>query len=111
MLADQDIVQHGQVGKQTDILEGASYAAAQELVWWQTEQVGGIEVDSAAVGRGHAGDDIEQCRFTGPVRPDHGYYPAGRDGQIDSIQSNQAAVAHGDAFYLQPGVVAAGECA
>jgi hypothetical protein len=70
MKDDQHVFQHRHLAEQAAVLEGPAHAARRDLVRRHAVDALALEADLAG-GRAHvAGDDVEQRRLAGAVRPD-----------------------------------------
>jgi hypothetical protein len=83
MHADHEVLEHGQVREEADVLEGASYAALRYLMRPQSGDLFAGEANTAATGWNYAGDDVEQGRFARAIGPDHRDDRLRRDAQVD----------------------------
>jgi hypothetical protein len=68
--AHHRILQHRHVGEGLDDLEGPADARPADLIGPQAVDRPALEADRAAVGRHRAGDQVEERRLAGAVRPD-----------------------------------------
>jgi hypothetical protein len=64
MHADHDVLDHGQVWKQADVLKGAGDAALQYLMRPQSADRFAGETNTAATGWSYPGDNASQCILT-----------------------------------------------
>ena len=69
--ADQQILEHRHADERVRDLVRAADAAAAALVGRQRRDVRSVEDDPAGIRRQAAGDQVEQRRLAGAVRPDH----------------------------------------
>ena len=91
MGADRDVLQHGHVGHQLDVLEGARDAELHHLLRRSVVDLVAEHRDGAA-GRGqHAGDQVEGRALAGAVGPDQGHDLAGMDLERDVVDGDHAA--------------------
>ena len=68
-LADQDVVEHGQPGELTNVLERPGNPVGADLVRSQPGDVGVAHPDPARVGPEGPGDEVEEGGLARPVRP------------------------------------------
>ena len=55
-----------------------------------SQQRGTVEDDAAGIGLKPADKAVQQCRFSGPVRPDNRVHGSLFDGQVYIVQCTQA---------------------
>jgi hypothetical protein len=77
----QDVFLHAQGGIELRDLEGAGDAPFGDKTWRKASAIAAHNQDAAAVGLDVAGDQIQERRLAGPVRP---------------YDANDLPVAHGD---------------
>ena len=80
-----DVFQHGEVAKQLVDLEGAGDAAARAGRLRQRGDLLAVEQHVAGRGPHPAGDQIDESRLAGAVRPDQRVPGAARQGEIDVV--------------------------
>src|SRR5881394_1335260 len=68
--ADADVVEHRQIGKQRDVLEGAADADFSDAVRRPRQDAGAFHQDVAGAWLIESGETIEQRRLAGAVRSD-----------------------------------------
>ncbi len=76
MQAGLYVVQHGQLGKQADVLERARHAHFADIVRLFPDQVLPVQPDAAIRRAVHAGQHVEHSGFARAVRTDQAYQPA-----------------------------------
>ena len=86
-----NVVQHGQVGKQADVLERARHTHLADVVRFFTDQVLSIQTDTAVRWAVHAGQHIEHGRLACAVRPDQADQTALFNFHAQLIDGAQAA--------------------
>ena len=91
MLADEDVLQYRHVAEEAQVLERARDPALDDEVRRQTGDVLAEEQDVPAVGRVHAGDQVEERRLAGAVRADQGDDAAGLDAEVHVLDRGDAA--------------------
>ena len=69
--AGQDVLDHGAVLEQREVLKGAPDADCREPRRRDGREIGAVEQDAAAAWPQHAGDHVEQRGLAGAVRADH----------------------------------------
>jgi hypothetical protein len=70
--AQQQVVEHGEVLEQLDVLEGAGHAGAGDAVGLEPDEVAAGEADGALLGPVQARQAVEQRRLAGAVGADDG---------------------------------------
>ena len=70
MRADEQVLEHGHVLEEHDVLEGARDSESHDPVRRRSSQVLAVEEDAAAVRAIEPRDQIEERRLSGAVRPD-----------------------------------------
>jgi hypothetical protein len=85
-----DILDHRHVGEHADILERARHAKPGALVRRGGCDVAAVERQGAGSGRQQAGDQVEQRRLAGTIRPDDAVDAAGCNIHIDLVDGEQA---------------------
>jgi hypothetical protein len=99
--ADHHVLQHGRLGQEPDVLEGAGYAAPRDDVGLLLGDIGVVEEDSSRRQLQRSGDEIDDGALTGPIGPDQPRdLPARRShGQVrDRVNTTER---FGDAFKPQ----------
>ena len=86
-----DVLEHGHVRPQMDVLEGAGDAARGDVARWQAGRSLAAELDLAARQRQHAGDQVEDRALAGAVRADQADDLARPDLEADLVDRDQAA--------------------
>ena len=93
---EEDVLGDGAFGEQVELLEDGRHPGGLRL-----ERVGegdglSVEVDGAAVGRVHAGEDLHQGGLPGAVLPDESVDLTGADVQVDAAEDLHAEERLGD---------------
>ena len=91
MRADRDVLQHGHVGHQLDVLEGAGDAELDDLLRRRVVDLVAEHRDRAAGRRQHAGDQVEGGALAGAVGADQRHDLAGLDVEGDVVDGDHAA--------------------
>ena len=99
--AHHHVLPHGHAAEGAELLEGAADAATVDLIGPEARDGLAGEADVAAVGPVEAGDDVEERRLAGAVRPDDPHDLAGGHVEGDRLVGHQAAEALGDGADLQ----------
>ena len=97
----QHVLQHRHGRKDADVLEGAREAGARAAMRAQAGHVGAAQHDASAADAGDTGDQVEQRRLAGAVRPDQGVDAALRHRHVDIVDRDQSRIAAGDAGQLE----------
>ncbi len=98
LMVDRNVLQHGQVGEQRQVLEDDLDAERLGLVRRQLLMGHPVDRDRAAwIGRMNAGQDLDQGRFAGAVLPHQAVDLARLDRPVDGIERNRSAEALSDA--------------
>jgi hypothetical protein len=105
---EQDVVEHGGVHREGDVLERAAQPQPGELVRGLPGQDGVAEHDAARRRPVKAADDVEAAGLAGAVRADEGVDRAGAHGEGDLVEGLDAAEAQADPLDPQLGDVDAG---
>jgi hypothetical protein len=92
--ADQQVLQHGGVLEQLDVLEGARDAQRRHLVRGALRELDAVEVDAAAGGRVDAADQVEDCGLAGAVGADQREDLAPLHVEADLVDGQHATEAH-----------------
>ena len=98
MLADHDGFQHREMREQADVLERARDALERALRRARIHDRLALEQDLAGIGGENAGDEIEERRLAGAVRPDQRVDVAGRHLELEIVERVEAAEALGQPF-------------
>jgi hypothetical protein len=77
--AQQQVVEHGEVLEQLDVLEGPGHAGAGDAVGLEPDQVAAGEADGALLGPVQAREAVEQRGLAGAVGTDDGEQLVGPD--------------------------------
>jgi hypothetical protein len=93
---DQQVVQHGGVLEQLDVLEGARNAQRRNLVRRLVGQRHTQVVDAAGGGRVDAADQVEHRGLAGAVGADQGEHLAGLHVKAHVVDRQHAAEAHAE---------------
>jgi hypothetical protein len=101
--AQQQVVEHGQVLEQLDVLEGAGDAGAGDAVGLDPDQVAAGEADAALLGPVEAGQAVEQGGLAGPVGADDGQQLVRADLEGDRAQGADAGEAEVEVLDLEDG--------
>ena len=96
-----DVLLHRHVQEQPQRLERARDPARGDLVRLEAEQRLALEPDVAGVGLVDAGDEVEERRLAGAVRPDHADDLALVDVQVELVDAREPAEALRDALELE----------
>src|SRR5438552_3937824 len=99
--SDAHVVEAGHVVEEPDVLEGASDAPSRDLVGLRPGDVTAVENDSSAGWRKKSGQNVEEGRLAGTVRPDQGEDLSSLDVEADVVDRNQAAEALGQVGQLE----------
>ena len=91
MGADRDVLQHGHVGHQLDVLEGSGDAELDDLLRRRVVDLVAEHGDRAAGRCQHAGDQVEGRALAGAVGADQGDDLAGLDVERDVVDGDDAA--------------------
>ena len=103
MQADLHVVLHTQVGKQADVLEGAGDAGPVDLGSAHAVGVLAIEQDGAPGGLIHLGEQVEHRGLARAVGADKAGNLCAADGEVELIDSGQAAEVDAQVLALQNG--------
>ena len=103
--ADEDVLEHGHVGVDAQVLEGAGHA--------ETGGVRGREMSDVLAGEAHGAggqllqtaDRVEERRLAGAVRADERDYPSGRHLERDLVDGLQATEVDREVLDLQEDLV------
>ena len=87
--ADTDILQDRQVGKHRGDLERPDHSPARDLRGPLIGDVDALETNLAACEGEKPGYQVEDCRFTGPVRTDKRVNRAFPDLQVDVVYRDE----------------------
>ena len=101
--ADLHVVLHTQVGKQADVLEGAGDAGPVDLGSAHAVGVLAIEQDGAPGGLIHLGEQVEHRGLARAVGADKAGNLCAADGEVELIDSGQAAEVDAQVLALQNG--------
>ena len=104
MLADHHGLQHRQMREQADVLERARDAAQRAPRGARVGDDVALEGDLPAIGREHAGHQIEERGLAGAVRSDQRMDVAARDLHAQIVQRIEAAEALAQALDREAGV-------
>ena len=91
MQPDLDVVLHGQVGKQPDILKGPGDAHAVDLNGAFPGGIDAVQQNSASGWLIHLGQQIEHGGFPRAVRPDEPGDLCAPDGEVEVVHGPQTA--------------------
>src|SRR4029079_7018559 len=89
--ADRDILQHGHVGYQLDVLEGPGNAELDDFLRWRVIDLGAEHGDRAAARGQDAGNEVEGRALAGAVGTDQGDDLARPDIERDVVDGDDAA--------------------
>ena len=103
MHAQQHVLQHGEIGEQADLLEGASDADGVNAVRGEAGDVGVLEAHPARVRRHESGEAVEQGGLASAVGADDADDLALGHVEGDVRERPQAAILFADALDLQKG--------
>ena len=91
MRAERDVLEHGHVGDQLDVLERARDAAPDDALRRRLLDPLPLRRDLAAVGGQHAGDQVEHRALAGAVRTDQRDDLGRADVERHVVDGNHAA--------------------
>src|SRR5207245_11542992 len=92
--ADQQVLQHGRLFEQFDVLKGSRDAERGDAMGWRLVERSTIE-GNAALGRHvDSADEVEDSRFSGTVRPDERDDFAAMHIEADLVDRQHAAEAN-----------------
>src|SRR5262245_42940866 len=94
--AEQHVLERCHRCEEPDVLEGATHPERRAPVSRQMADVDLVEPNASAAGAESAGDDIEERRLAGAVRPDDRVNPAGLDGEVETGKDDEAPEAPGE---------------
>jgi hypothetical protein len=92
----RDVLEHGQVLEEPEVLERAGEASARHVLWMGMRQILVAEQHRASDGVHQPGHDVEQRRLSGTVRADHADDLARRDLHSGLAQCREATELHLD---------------
>ena len=95
------VVDHAHVEEEPQRLERARYAALRDRVRRQPTRLVAVEQDLAGFGPVDPGDQVEQRRLAGPVRPDHADDLVLVDDEVEVVDHDEAAERHRQATELE----------
>src|SRR5262249_23185046 len=95
------VLLHGHVEEEPEGLEGARDAALDDLMRLEPDHALSGELDLARVGCVDAGDQVEQRRLAGPVRPDHAHDLALVHVEVEPVDAQQSPEALRDAAQVE----------
>jgi hypothetical protein len=99
--ADHYVLERGHLVEGTQFLKRPADAEPADLVRAQPGGVAPVEPHAAGVGKGEAGDQVEQRRLAGAVRPDDAHQLARAHREGDVAISHDATEALGEARDLE----------
>ena len=102
--ADQQVVQHGGMLKQLDVLEGARDTECGDLVRRLVGQFGAHVVDVARCRCVDAADQVEDGRLAGAIGADQGEHLTLFDIEADIVHSQDASKANTEISCGQQGL-------
>ena len=91
--ADEQVLEHGRVLEQLDVLERAGDAEAGDLVRRAPAEVDAVELDRSRRRRVEPADEVEDRRLAGAVRADQREHLAARDVEGHAVDGADAAEA------------------
>ena len=97
------VVLHGEVVKETDVLEGPGDAHAADLGRGLAGGVRPVQQDGPPGGLVHLGQQVEDSGLSGPVGADEAGDLGAADGQVELVHRPQAAEVHSQVAALQNG--------
>jgi hypothetical protein len=100
----QDVVEHGHLTEQSQVLKRAGNAKMRGLSRLDPGERASLELDVSAVRSLIAGDDVEEGRLAGAVGPDQRGHDAGKQREIDRVGRGDAPEPLGHADEAQHGV-------
>ncbi len=100
--ADEDVLQDGHVGEESDVLEGAGDAGLGDEVGLGGQD-GALVADLAFGGDVEAGEAVEEGGLAGAVGADETDDLAAVDGEVDVADGGESAESHGDAAGVEDG--------
>ena len=106
MAADADVVDHREVGKQRDVLEGAADADLGDLVRRPRQDAGAFHQDVAGARLIEPGEAIEERGLAGAVRSDQAEDGALVHVEGHAIQRDDAAEHDADVANREQGSIA-----
>ena len=89
--ADQDVLQHGHVLEEDDVLERPGDPEARDTMGPHAQQIAAVEEDSTPLSAVEARHDVEQCRLAGTVRTDQTADLAFAELERDLFERNDSA--------------------
>jgi hypothetical protein len=102
--AHEDVVEHGEVREQLDVLEGAGDAERGDPVGPHAHDRLALPADVALLGLVHLVDAVEDGRLPGAVGADDGEQLAGVDGEADVVEGGDAPEGEPDRVELEQGL-------
>ena len=81
--ADHHVLDDGHLAEEPDVLERPRHAAGGHAIGPPARDVVALEHEAPGARRQHAGDQVEERRLAGAVRPDHRVDGAGLDDSVD----------------------------
>ena len=88
---DHEVLEHGHARQLMGDLEGAHEAAAEQFMRRPSGDLLSIQLDPAGIGAHETGQDIEQRRLAGAVRPDQPENLAALEGEAAIVYGPDAA--------------------
>ena len=104
MGADPDVVEHGEIGKQSDVLEGAADPDFGDPVRRPVQDTGAVHQNIAGARLVEAAEAIEQCGLAGAVRSDQAEDLALLHVERNTVQRNDAAEHDADVANREQGI-------
>src|SRR6266540_77787 len=86
---NEDVLERSHVVEEADVLKGPRHAERRDFVRRQTGDRPAVEVDAARGRLVHAGEDVEEGRLAGAVRPDEADDLSARDDEVDVVDGDQ----------------------
>src|SRR5439155_1724998 len=86
LVAEHDVLHHGQPGNQHEVLMHHPDAQLDRVLRSSNVHGAAIELDLAGIAGDHAVDDVHQGRFAGAVLTEKGVDPAPVDDEVHAIQ-------------------------
>src|SRR5205085_1046654 len=101
--ADADVLAHGHRVEELDVLERARDAAPDDPVRRRAEEAPAGQAELAGVGPVEAGDNVEERRLAGAVRPDQPDDLVLARVERDTVEGDDAAEAPADVLDVEEG--------
>src|SRR5215207_4938024 len=91
MPGNEDVLERSHVVEKADVLKGTGHAERRDFVRRQTDSRPTVEVDAAGGRLVDAGEDVEEGRLAGAVRPDQADDLSARDNEVDVVDGDQSS--------------------